>query len=135
MSEQRNDDKELTQRAANELSTLPDEMHEAELQMANLGMDLRVAKQDLADAEIEAQINCAADAKNAEGRKLQLEKAILESAAVQAARSKVVGLEAMQVGAETRYSDLHRRFRAALAITELQTAKINYLAKFERTQR
>lgn len=127
----RNDDRELTQYAIGELRCTPEEMRQAEINMANIQLDIRQAKAELADAELDAQVNCNADAKNAEGRKLQLDKAVKENSAVQMLRTKLAGLEAILVGAETSYNDLHRRYRAALVITELQTAKIIYLAKFE----
>lgn len=127
-----NEDRELTQYAIGELKKTPEELRLAELNMANIALDLRHAKAELADAELDAQVNCVADAKNAEGRKLQLEQAAAKDPTVLALRSKVVEIESVQVGAETSYNDLHRRYRAALAITELQTAKITYLARFER---
>lgn len=127
-----NEDRELTQYAVGELKGIPEELRMAELNMANIALDLRHTKADLAEAEMDAQINCVADAKNAEGRKLQLEQAAAKSPEVQALRLKLVEIESIQVGAEAAYNDLHRRYRAALAITELQTAKISYLARFDR---
>lgn len=127
-----NEDRELTQYAVGELKGIPEELRVAELNLANIALDLRHTKADLANAELDAQINCVADAKNAEGRKLQLDAAAAKNPEVQALRLKLVEIESIQIGAEASYNDLHRRYRAALAITELQTAKISYLAKFER---
>ena len=125
-------DKQITQAAIDDLAAIPGELADAERELANIGLDIKGARMDLQDAEIEAQINCAADGKNAEARKLQMDKAVRESEQVKAFREKLTGLENMQIGAEVRFNDLHRRWKSALAVAELQASKIRYLATFER---
>lgn len=131
MAEQRNEDRELTQTATRELLELPAAMRDMEVALAGFTSDARLVKSELEDAELSAQINCTADAKNAEGRKLQLESAVANDGQVLALRGRLAGLETQRATAEADFNDLHRRFRAALAIAELQTAKINYRTKFD----
>ena len=124
-------DKEITQTATNELLSLPAELREAEILVANLQVDLRQAKSDMAAAEMEAQVNAQVDGKNAEARKLQMEQAVRLSPAVTAARERLALLEAQLATAEVDQAALARRFRAALVLAELQSARIMYLTTFK----
>lgn len=125
-------DKTITQTASAELLSLPAELRDAEALVANLTVDLRQAKSDLASAELDAQINAAPQGKNAEARKLELEAAVNASPAVTAARERLQLLESQVATAEVDQTHLARRFRAALALAELQTAKIGYLTTFNK---
>ena len=124
-------DADLTAFITRELTSLPSEMASSEREMSNIALDLRVARADLDDEILTVQVNTNADGKNAETRKLQLEKAAFDSTPVQDARSKVVGLESMHLGAEARFNELLRRYKAAIVLGEMQTAKINYRTQFQ----
>lgn len=124
-------DKTITQAATADLLALPDQLRSAETTVANLTIDLRQAKSEAASAELDAQINAAPDGKNAEARKLQLEAAVNASPAVAAARDRVALLEAELATAEVEQTALARKYRAALALAELQAAKITFMATFK----
>lgn len=127
-----NRDQEVTTFATAELMALPALVRDAELLMQDLAQSVRETKRLLAEAEVDAQINATADGKNAEQRKLQLEAAVFNNASVQALRATLSAQEQQAVTAEVDYSGLHRRWKTALALAELQTAKITYLATFKK---
>lgn len=119
-------DKELTARITADLLSLPDELRRAESLGAQFRAELAAAKAALADAELTAQINAVPDGKNAEARKLQADKAVHDDPTAQAARAKVYELESAVSAAEVDAKGLVRQWSAALALCELQAAKINF---------
>lgn len=124
-------DKDITAFAAAELMALPALVRTAETLLADLGQTVRATKQLLAEAETDAQINATVTGKNAESRKLELEAAVNSSAAVTTCRGQLAALEQAYAAADVDYSSLHRRWKSAMALAELQAAKIRYLATFE----
>lgn len=122
-------DRELTQTITDRLLSLPAEIQAHETMLAGYRNALSDAKSELSEAELEAQINCNAEGKNAETRKLQLEKAVNDSRTVKEARTKISQYEGSIMFAEAEYKGLVRQWQAALALAELQSAKINFLAK------
>lgn len=125
-------DNEVTAYATSELMALPALVRDAEQLMSDLGQTVRSIKLSLAEAEIDAQINVTPDAKNAEGRKLQLEAAVNNSDTVQGLRGTLAGTEQQYATAEVDYNALHRRWKTAMALAELQAAKIRWLATFDK---
>lgn len=122
-------DKELMARITADLLSLPDELRRVESLSAQFRAELSAAKAALADAELAAQINAVPDGKNAETRKLQTDKAIHDDPTTQAARARVYELESALSAAEVDAKGLSRQWSAALALAELQAAKINFFVR------
>ena len=127
-----NQDAAATQWAQSELMVLPSQVHDAEVLLADLNFQVREHKRLLDEAETDAQINAVVDGKNAETRKLQLEQAVSNNAGVLQMRGTLTGLEAQYISAEVDFNGLHRRWKSALALAELQAAKIGYLATYKQ---
>lgn len=127
-------DKDVTAYATAELMALPALVQAAEQALSDLGQSMKAIKVSLSEAELDAQLNAPVDAKNAEGRKLQLEAAVTNSDIVQGLRGTLAGTEAQYAAAEVDYNAFHRRWKTALALAELQAAKIRYLATFDKKQ-
>src|SRR3990167_3821972 len=108
----------------------PNTNAEKELTMiATLRTDLSNAKAALKDAELNAQVNAEIDGKNAEARKLQMENAVRNSPEVIAASVHASQAESAVALAELDAKSLGRQWRGALALAELQAAKINWMAR------
>lgn len=122
-------DKELTARVTADLLGLPDQLRSMDMLIAGMRTEIGAAKRALEEAELDAQINAVVDGKNAEARKLQQEQAVRGSLAVREAREALSEREAELAAAETDYKALSRRWTAALALAEMQSAKINFLAR------
>lgn len=125
-------DKELTAFAAGELMDLPALLKVAELLVVDTAGSIRATKALLEEAVTDAQVNAAVDGKNAETRKLQMEQAVNGNGDVVRLRAQVDTLEGQRAAAEVDYNHLHRRWRSALSIADLQAAKIGYLATYRK---
>lgn len=127
-------DKEITDYAATELMTLPKLLRQAETLVFDLNLSARETKRLLGEAETDAQINATVTGKNAESRKLELEAAVNNDPSVEAIHATLSNVEQQYALAEADYNDLGRRWKAAVALAELQAAKIRWLATFEKKQ-
>ena len=128
-------DRELTARITIELIGLPDELRSLETVISALRQQVATCKAAADVAELDAVINAAdkiGAGKNAEQRKVLQEQAVQVSNAVQHARASVAEAESALANAETDAKHLSRRWTAALALAELQAAKINFLARAGR---
>ena len=126
-------DKELNQRIIEDLLVIPNELREAEIIQAKAKQSLDEQKGIVSDAEFDAELNAVIDGKNAEERKRQLKQAIAESSAVQLAQTELFAQEAELIELEANTVAISRRFRAALALVELQSARMNLLAKYPKS--
>lgn len=126
-------DKELNQKIIDDLLSIPDELREAEIIIAKAQQSLDQKKGIVADAEFDAELNAVIDGKNAEERKRQLKQAITESSAVQLAQTELFAQEAELIELEANVKAIARRFRANLALSELQAARMYLLAKYPKS--
>src|SRR3990167_5962773 len=78
----------------------PAKLHDADSLVASLQFELRQAKVAMSDAELDAHVNAQVDGKNAETRKLQMEKAVSENATVLEFRGRLSELESSLALAE-----------------------------------
>ena len=124
-------DKELNERLTTDLLSLPNQIGAIESDLAELRTELRQAKTACEDAEQAALINAVIDGKNETTRKQQSEAAISKSQEVRGARQTVVGLEADIAGKEVQAKSLARQWQSAMALTELQAARINLMARYQ----
>ncbi len=122
-------DKEIFATLTTLLLEMPDLIRDADNLATGLGQEVREAKRDVEEAETNAAINCAADGKNAEARKLQVEKAMHDDPAAVKARRHLADVEASLALAEMDLRSQIKRWQGALALAELHAAKINYLSR------
>lgn len=122
-------DKELTARVTADLLSLPTEMNRIESLLTDLRLELDSARTALKDAQLDAKINAVPGGKNEDERKLKTEKAVAADPRCAELRAKLADLETTQANAESGQKELARRFQAALYLCDLQTAKINFLAR------
>jgi hypothetical protein len=125
-------DKELSARIVGDLIRLPDELHNLESFLATLRTTLGQQRADLEAVRLDAVINAVVDGKNAETRKLQQEQAVAASPGVVAALSAANETESTIANAEVDAKRLARRFQAALALSELQSARLNAMSTYRK---
>lgn len=125
-------DKEISERIFTDLAQLPDELRLLEMNTADLRAELRAAESALKEAQLAAQINTPAVGANAEERKLNKEKAIGADPAVKAAQKTVMDLEASISISEIDAKALSRKFNAAMALAEFQSARLNLMARIQK---
>lgn len=126
-------DKELNQKIIDDLLSIPDELREAEIILAKAQQSLDEQKGIVADAEFDAELNAVIDGKNAEERKRQMKQAVTESSVVQLAQAELFAQEAELIELEANVKAVSRRFRANLALSELQAARMYLLAKYPKS--
>lgn len=125
-------EKELNQRIIDSLLIIPEELREAEIILGNANLKESELKAQLSDAEFDAELNAVIDGKNAEERKRQLKQAISESSAVQLIKSELMAQESEIIAIEANVKAISRNFRANLALAELQAARLNLMARYEK---
>lgn len=123
-------DKEIAEFIFGDLFILPTRINEADTKLVNLRNSLRLAQNALEQAELDAVVNAVVDGKNAELRKLQQQQAVANDPATKTATAKVIELQNEIAANEVDSKTLARRFQAALALAELQAARLNLLAKY-----
>jgi hypothetical protein len=121
-------DKELAARIVSDLLQTPDELRQMESLHVSLRSDLGVARAALEDAKLNASINAVCDGKNEAERKVQRDAAISKDGAVRALMGKVAELETALAAGDVDAKGLSRRFQAAVALAELQSARLNMLS-------
>jgi len=124
-------DKELTERIFSDLETLPAQIRDLELDLLDLRTNLGVSRINLEDAELDTKINAVIDGKNETVRKQQVEIAIASSPTVKEARNKVFATENELAAKEIEVKTLAKRWQGAMAMAELQAARINLMAKYQ----
>jgi hypothetical protein len=124
---------EIGRRIISDLLTIPDDLMKAESFQTALREQLSEAEAALKDAELSAQINTPLKGANAEARKLESAAAISSSPEVKAARQKVIELETAIAAQENSVKQLARRFNAAMALAEFQSARANMTARIQKT--
>ena len=125
-------EKELNQKIVDSLLIIPGELREAEILLGNARLKFSEMKTLLSDAEFEAELSAVIDGKNAEERKRQLKQAITESPAVQLVQNELMAQEADIIALEANVKAEARTFRANLALAELQAARLNLMARYEK---
>ena len=125
-------EKELNQKIVDSLLIIPGELREAEILLGNARLKFSEMKTLLSDAEFEAELSAVIDGKNAEERKRQLKQAITESPAVQLVQNELMAKEADIIALEANVKAEARTFRANLALAELQAARLNLMARYEK---
>lgn len=128
-------DKEVTAEITARLLYLPDEMKRLEDAMTAMRTNVAQSKLEIEEAKKEAVINGSADianGKNAEHRKILHDQAVKENLLVRQRQAELFEREAVLSNAENEAKLLARKWQAALALAELQAAKINYLARAQR---
>lgn len=123
-------EKELAARIISDLLQIPDELQKAEATQARLQVELSTWKANAKDAETDAMIN-APGGKNDDERKKNAAQAIMASPAVKQARNKVGELEAAISAAEVDTSYMRHRWQGAIALAELQAARLNAMSKIQ----
>ena len=124
--------RELTERIFTDLDALPAQIGAMELDTVDMRHQLRDAERALENAELDAVINAVIDGKNETVRKQQERQAITNSITAQAAKDRVNQLQA-QIGAhEVNTKTLMRQYQAAMAMAELQAARLNMMAKYTK---
>jgi hypothetical protein len=126
-------EKELNERIVDDLQIIPDELREAEIILGKARQALDERKTILADAEFDAEINAVIDGKNAEERKRQARQAIAESDAVRLAQNELYAAESELIELEANVKAISRRFNASLALAELQAARLNLMARYNKS--
>jgi hypothetical protein len=124
-------DKELTERIFADLIRLPAEIRAVELDIVDLRSTLNAAKNDLENAELDARINAVIDGKNETARKQQADIAITNSSAVRNARTKIAATENELAAREVETKTLSKQWQGAMAMAELQAARLNLTAKYQ----
>ena len=127
-------DKELFARIVGDLIRLPDELHNLESFLATLRTTLGQQRAGLETARLDAMINAVVDGKNAEARKLQQEQAVAASPNVKLAEQAVNETESAVANAEVDAKRLARQFQAALALAELQSARLNAMSTYRKSR-
>ena len=127
-------DRELNGYIVNTLRAAPEELQGLDAIMAAQRVNLRTVQRDSEQAELDARINTVANGKNADERKLQQEAAISASPAVKMARNMIAEIEATIAETEVDQKMLARRFQSALALAELQSARLNLMSTASRME-
>lgn len=127
-------DKELNGYIVTTLRGTPEELQGLEAILAGQRVNLRKAQADSEQAELDARINAVVNGKNAEERKLQADAAVSASAAVKVARNFVTDIETTIAETEVDQKMLARRFQSALALAELQSARLNLMSTAARKE-
>jgi hypothetical protein len=127
-------DKELSARIVGDLARLPDELHNLESFLVTLRTTLGRQRADLEAARLDAVINAVVDGKNAEARKLQQEQAVAASPEVKRAEQAASETENAIANAEVDAKRLARQFQATLALSELQSARLNAMSTYRKSR-
>lgn len=126
-------DRELNQQIIDDLMLIPDELRQAEIIVGQARRALSEQKTILEDAQFDAEINATIDGKNAEERKRQVKQAIAESDAVKLAQNELYAQESELIELEANVKAIARKFQASMALAELQAARLNLMAKYQKT--
>lgn len=126
-------DRELNQQIIDDLMLIPDELRQAEIIVGQARRALSEQKTILEDAQFDAEINAVIDGKNAEERKRQVKQAIAESDAVKLAQNELYAQESELIELEANVKAIARKFQASMALAELQAARLNLMAKYQKT--
>jgi len=124
--------KELNEEIIQHLRHIPEELREAEILLGKANQSIVEAKEAVSDAELDAEINATIDGKNAEERKRQLKEALANYPPVNTAKKNLNSLEMEVIELESNVKSIGRMFRANLALAELQAARMNLLAKYQK---
>lgn len=127
-------DKELTAYIVTTLRGAPDELARVEAELSNQRYELDTSRRQLEAAELDAKINAVITGKNAEERKLQGEQALMGNSTVKIQRDYVAGVEANIAGQEVEQKKLSRQFQAAMALAELQAARMHLMTTVNRKE-
>jgi len=125
-------EKEFNQKIMDNLLIIPAELREAEILLGQANQKYNELKARLSDAEFEAELSAVIDGKNAEMRKRQLRQAITESPTVQLVKNEMMAQEVDIITLEASVKAEARAFRANLALAELQAARLNLMARYEK---
>lgn len=127
-------DKELNGYLIGVLRGSPEELQGLEHILAAQRVNLSKARADAEQDELDARINAVVNGKNAEERKLQADAAVSSSAAVRVSRNIVAEIETTIAESEVDQKMLSRRFQSALALAELQSARLNLMSTAARKE-
>lgn len=124
--------KEQNNRIMESLEALPEIYAGAERLLAETRANLNVAKDAVSDAELEAELSAVIDGKNAEERKRQKLEALSNHPGVKMAKQNLYAIEAQILEKEAEVKEYSLKFRAAIALAELQTARMNFFSKVSK---
>ena len=119
-------------RVVESLEALPGIYASAERELAAARSNVNTAKDALDDAELEAELNATIDGKNAEERKRQKLAAIAAHPGVKAAKAHLYKTESQILEKEAQVKEYSIKFRAAIALAELQSARMNFFSKVRK---
>lgn len=129
-----NRDRDMTEYLYDALKRLPGEIGGLEVEAAAMTNQMRIAKGNLEDAELNATLSAPQDGKNAEARKLELQAAIAKDTNVKTYKQEVMRYEAELEMNEAEAKTKRREFQAAMALAELHAARINSMYRFQQLQ-
>lgn len=111
------------------LADLPKQLQNSDNAIAAAENTVNELQESLDIAKVNVSLNAVLDGKNAEARKMQLDKALSESQEVKAAQAAVMSAKIRLEQLQAENKQLSRSFAAWCHVAELKSAQMNLMSK------